>query len=383
MRVAFVCVGDPEDPHYWSGIPHYMLRHLVSENCEVDVIAPLSRSFRYLYMGRKLVQKIGGSRFDIERQPLALANYRNQIVRRLKESAVDLVFSPSSIPIAMLGGHIPVIYWTDAVWDIMVDYYEAFSNLTRTSVVNGHRQEQMAMDRSAFAVYSSDWAAEGARRNYRVEPSKIRVIPFGANMDVKHDAAELLTMVKRRSRDHCRLLFLGVEWKRKGGELAMETARLLNRAGLATTLTVTGCDPFGRSPKPAFVENLGYISKRTDAGRSKLEHLLSSSHFLILPTRAEAAGIVFCEASAFGLPCVTTDTGGLSSYVRDGVNGIRLTFEATAEDYAREIFRIFNDKHLYREMSLAGFNEYKTRLNWTTSVKSLVRLMSECIERSL
>lgn len=130
---------------------------------------------------------------------------------------------------------------------------------------------------------------------------------------------------------------------------------------------------------PAFVEKLGYVSKRTESGREKLEALLSTSHFLILPTRAEVAGIVFCEASAFGLPTITTDAGGVADYVRNSVNGVRLPLGAGPEHYAREILRIFGDKDMYEELCLSSFREFESRLNWTTSVKSLVRLMSECV----
>jgi glycosyltransferase involved in cell wall biosynthesis len=353
-----------------------MLRHLEEANCTVKIIAPLKRNFRHLYSGHKLIEKLFSRRLQIDRQPLALRSYRRQIMKSLDESSVDVVFSPSTIPISLLDCRLPIIYWTDAVWDSMVDYYGSFSDLTPTSRRNGHRQEQMAMDRAAFGIYSSDWAANAARRNYRVDPDRIKVVPFGANMKAAHDRAALQSTVEKRGRDSCRLLFLGVEWERKGGQLALETAQFLNHAGLPTTLTVVGCNPFQKAEKPAFVDCLGFISKSSESGRKKLEHLLSTSHFLILPTRAEASAIVYCEASAFGLPTITTDTGGVSCYVRPGINGTRLPLAATAGDYAREILAIFNNRSRYEGLCLSSFEEFNLRLNWETSVKSLVHLMS-------
>jgi glycosyltransferase involved in cell wall biosynthesis len=260
----------------------------------------------------------------------------------------------------------------------MVSYYESFSRLSATTVTNGHRQEQLAMDRATFAVYASQWAADSARRYYNIENAKVKVIPFGANLEISHSVDAVVQMIKARPRDRCRLLFIGVEWKRKGGALAVETARLLNEAGLPTTLRVVGCDPFRRSETPPFVERLGFISKRTDSGRAKLQDLLSTSHFLILPSRAEAAGIVFCEASAFGLPSITTDTGGIPTYIRNGMNGICLSLEATADEYAREIYKLFVDRDRYEHMGIDSFCEYETRLNWRTAVTSLIHLMKEC-----
>jgi glycosyltransferase involved in cell wall biosynthesis len=358
-----------------------MLCHL-KERCEVEVIAPLDRSFRYFYLGHKLAEKVRGSKIEIDREPLALRSYRDQIMQRIDRSAVDIVFAPSSVPIAMLDGNVPVVFWGDAVWGGMVGYYEGFSHYSSRTLVNGHRQEQMALDRVAAAIYASEWAASTVRKHYQVKPSKVGVIPFGANLESKHDLEGMRAVLRRRNKDLCRLLFLGVDWERKGGELALQVADLLNLAGLPTTLTVVGCDPFRGIEKPFFVENLGFISKKSDAGRKQLEDLLRVSNFLILPTRAEAAGIVFCEASAFGLPILAPDTGGVSTYVHHGVNGRLFPLEATANDYANEILRIFGDERQYEQMCLASFNEFKTRLNWGTAVKSLTDVLAGCVKQS-
>ncbi|TSA49979.1 MAG: glycosyltransferase [Sphingobacteriales bacterium] len=40
----------------------------------------------------------------------------------------------------------------------------------------------------------------------------------------------------------------------------------------------------------------------------------------MVPSRAECYGIVFAEASSYGLPSVSTDTGGVSAVVKEGVN---------------------------------------------------------------
>ena len=57
--------------------------------------------------------------------------------------------------------------------------------------------------------------------------------------------------------------------------------------------------------------------------------------FLILPTEFDAFGIVFCEASAYGVPSIAADVGGVSQPVREEK---RLSFatNARAEDYAEK-----------------------------------------------
>jgi glycosyltransferase involved in cell wall biosynthesis len=356
-----------------------MLHQLRTAGCKVDVIAPLNRNFRYLYVPHKLIFGAFRRRFHIDAEPLALRSYRDEITSRLEHSDADVVFTPQSVPVTLLDCRLPIIIWTDAVFDAMIDYYESYSRLAPQTIANGHQQEQLALNRATLAIYSSEWAAGTAKHHYRADGEKIKVIPFGPNVEVNHDRPRMPAIVKARQKDRCRLLFLGVEWRRKGGDLALETARLLNQAGLPTSLTVVGCDPFRRSERPPYVENLGYVNKNTDAGRETLKQLLSTSHFLIHPARAEASAIAFCEASAFGLPCITTDTGGIATYIRNGVNGVRLGLDATAEQYANVISNLFRDRDRYEEMSMAAFQEYETRLNWRVGVNSLIALLEECL----
>jgi glycosyltransferase involved in cell wall biosynthesis len=285
----------------------------------------------------------------------------------------DAILSTEPFVISKLNRPEPITYWSDAVWDSMTNYY--FFDPPQSFSAKWRVHEHQAVRRAAHAVYASDWAAKGATEHYGVDDKKLAVIPFGPNLDINHDRSAVESAIATRRRDCCVLLFLGVDWKRKGGSIAIQTARLLNERGLKTELIVAGC----RVPceKPRFVKELGYISKRTPQGRHQLSDLLRTSNFLIFPTRAECAGVIFSEASAFGLPIITTDTGGIATYVRQGVNGIRIPLTASAETYADEIWRLFYDRTAYRSMALAGWEEYRQRLNWETSISSLLSLLRQ------
>jgi glycosyltransferase involved in cell wall biosynthesis len=178
----------------------------------------------------------------------------------------------------------------------------------------------------------------------------------------------------------CHLLFIGVDWVRKGGAIAVEVARLLNEAGIATKLTVVGCRP--EEATPEFVNVLGFISKSTSDGKTQLQTLLRQADFFILPSLAEAAGIVFCEASAFGLPSLSYATGGVPDYVRNGVNGVCLPVGTPASEFATAIQEILENPGQYEALCLGAYNEYQTRLNWQTSIRALVDLCQRALQDS-
>ncbi len=135
-------------------------------------------------------------------------------------------------------------------------------------------------------------------------------------------------------------------WERKGGQIVLETLNILKKKSIPVHLTIIGSRP------PGYIEGkndvaditvIPFINKHVEAEAEQLYNIFLNSDFLLLPTRAECAGDVFCEASAFGVPSITTNTGGVSTYVEDGVNGFALPLTAAAFDYAEKIQQLFKD----------------------------------------
>lgn len=318
MRLAFVSIQNPEDPESWSGIPYFVLKALRRQGIEVEVIAPLDQKVKYLLAAPKLMGRLSKREVQIDRHPIVLKSYARQIERQLAGRGFDAIFAMSSIPISGLRPGLPALIWTDAVFESMVGYYQgAFRKVSASEAAIAHRQEQAALNRVSYAIYSSNWAAEAIRANYNIPDEKLCVVRFGANLPVSHSREEIGRFIKARIQTECKLLFIGADWERKGGPIAMETTRILRERGLPASLTIAGC----KAPDAPFVKNLGFISKRTSEGQRRIEQLLNDSTFFLFPTRAEASAIVFCEASSFGLPIITTATGGTEDYVKNGATG--------------------------------------------------------------
>jgi glycosyltransferase involved in cell wall biosynthesis len=376
MKIAYVTSYDANDVRQWSGLGYYIAQALRKAELAISEVGPLATASSRLLMLKKLAYLgLGGQRHLINREPSVARGYADQISKQLDRSA-DIVFSPGSIPISCLECRQPVAYWTDATFAGVVGFYREFSHLSAETLRNGHRLEQAALDNSRLAIYSSDWAAKTARDHYRIDPDKIAVVPFGANLDVDFAPDEIDAMIDRRPTTRCNLLFLGVDWERKGGPLAYEVTRLLNEGGLPTTLTVIGCRPKVPLGLIGLVDIVGPISKATAEGRERLRALLAGSHFLILPTRADCTPVVFSEANAFAVPCLTSEVGGIPSVVLNGVNGYRFPFENEAAAYAERVEALMSNYGDYRALATGAYAQYRDRLNWRvagSAVRSLLR----------
>jgi glycosyltransferase involved in cell wall biosynthesis len=207
----------------------------------------------------------------------------------------------------------------------------------------------------------------------------VKVIPFGANLASSIDRTTVASLVEGRLAAPWRFLFVGVDWERKGADLVLATVAELNRRGHPSELVIVGCNPPARvEPLPAFVKVEGFINKRTEAGRRKMADLYRSTTFFFMPSRAEAYGIVFCEASAHGVPSLTTDTGGIPTIIQDGYNGRLFPIDASIEDYVSAILAVVRPE-TYRQLCENAVTSYEQNLNWEVGGRRAMSLIREAL----
>lgn len=370
-----------DDPGAWSGLVFFIADALAKAGLDICPIGELEEVYPAWLKARLLVYGIMRRRGIIrkrlmrEREPALLKNYARQVTARLTNAGADVVFSPQSLPLAMLSCHEPKVLWTDATFGGMLGYYAGFSNLSRESERKGHAMERRALAGCRLAAYSSEWASRSAIGQYGVPPERVHVVPFGPNLPESSIPSDVESLIRERGRNPCRLLFNGVDWDRKGGAVAVEVARRLNEEGLPTELSVVGCDP--PPGYPSFVRPHGFLSKANREGLRTLVRLMAGAHFMILPSEAECYGVVFAEASAFGVPSLASRTGGIPTAIRNGVNGRTFAVPADAEAYVSFILDVMSDFTAYRDLALSSYGEYRERLNWGVAGRTVARLLRE------
>jgi len=385
MKLAYVTKYDSrslEGYHNWSGLGYYIAQSLKNQSIPLEYIGPLNDpihlkaicKFKRYYYGlfhNKNYQKIP--------DPLTLKSYAKQVAKKLSGRGSDIVFSATVEPIAYLDCKQPIVFWSDATCSGLVDFYPEYSNLCHESLRNWHIMERLALEKCKLAIYASEWAAQTAIDYYNADPSKVKVVPFGANIDSRRTLSDIKILIEARPSNRCKLLFLGVDWYRKGGDVALKVAEELNSLGLDTELTIVGCEPIAERPLPEFVKSLGYISKSTNIGKDKINQLIAESHFLILPSTAECYGIVFCEANAFGVPCISRKVGGIPTIIKPNVNGNLFDLNADISEYCNYIYRLFTNYADYKNLALSAFHEYESRLNWGVSGQQVKNLLEEIL----
>jgi glycosyltransferase involved in cell wall biosynthesis len=376
IKIAYLTSRDARDRRTWSGTYYYMAQALQKHCGEVTYIGPLDASTQKL-VGR-IVNR--GSKallrksYLYQHSFLVAKKYAKVASEKLAGRHFDVIVAPAGAQtIPFLKTNIPVVLVDDGPYALLYDYYPLYSNLLKRSVYEMDTLENLAIKKASLLVYSSAWAAQSAIEDYHADQRKVHIAPFGANFE---DIPSKETVLRRRKSERCKLLFIGVDWQRKGGDIAFEALLQLEKLDITAELIVCGCTP----PKTCTHERMKvipFLDKNDELQRRELDQLFIMSDFLLVPTRADCTPMAFCEANAFGLPVITTSTGGVPEVVRHGENGFLLPYDARGAAYADVIARLHRDHESYTQLVRASRDAFENRLNWDAWGVTVQHILAE------
>jgi glycosyltransferase involved in cell wall biosynthesis len=140
------------------------------------------------------------------------------------------------------------------------------------------------------------------------------------------------------------------------------------RASKPVRLAVAGVGPFEAAYREE-VRALGCEDIVTFVGfREDSADLMAAADVLVLPSLAEAFGLVLTEALYLGTPVVATRVGGIPEIVSDGVDGL-LARPADSRSLADAIVALLEDPQMRSRMSGAGREKVLGRFQFQQMVR--------------
>jgi glycosyltransferase involved in cell wall biosynthesis len=371
MRGLYVTDG-VLDARAWSGTSMCLYGELTKRFSleTVEQVVPVAYEFACRAHGH-----LPGRRsLPADRTLLWRRRCANRLAATCAEWKPDFIMSPGSLPIALLDVDVPKFCYVDGTVRIVSSSYGGWE---RIDLVKADALESDALGRAALIFSASEWCARSLRDDYGISPSSVDVVGIGANNEVTINDFDGVICDRAASLGSCiRLLFVGVDWERKGGLAALETLRLLLEAGLSARLDVVGCEPDIPEALAPHVTVHGFLSKEDSVQRARLEDCYVNAHFFILPTTAECVGSVFCEASSAGLPVLACDVGGVGTVVAEGRNGF---LRKTPRAFADVVCELARDQVAYKELELRCRRTFEERLNWGIVGERIACRIEECL----
>ena len=370
--IVVIGSADPYDVRLFSGTTRSMTLALEAASGDVIVISkPRPAWFSF---ARKALLRLTSGKVDIVLSRRLAARHaqklRGEIAAANPRAVISIANSALS---AELGKWFPLIHVSDTTFDLMRTFYASFTRLGPACLASGEAIEQAAISNSAFTTLSSRWAARSVCDHYGKAAGAVRTISWGCNMP--HVPATEIAPEPEADAP-CRLLFIGLDWERKGGDIVIETAALLREANFPCHFDLVGALP-DTAVLASNVTLHGRLIKSDPEQLATFTGLLRGASILFLPTRQDCTPMVFAEANALGVPALASDVGGVSGVVSDGENGMLLPGDATAADFANAIISLWNDRPRYLAMRLSARAAYDDRLNWRAWAKGMAAMINE------
>ncbi|WP_207423412.1 glycosyltransferase family 4 protein [Desertivirga brevis] len=364
MKIAVINTYDSKDIKVWAGIPYHlslMLEDTFGKDSVSYVTLPFTRH-KLSYLRGFYYNRVVGKKY-LSWTDKSIIEKNKIDNKELLSEHYDLIitFEFFLIPILKKADN-KVVYWNDATFKNLVNFYPYVTNVSKYSLNHGNEVQRQAFRLSDAIVFTSDWAINSAIKDYDTDPRKLNKIYFASNLSRAGADTEVKEAVEARTGEVIKLLFLALNWERKGGDDAVELVDKLNAAGIRTLLYLVGDEVPERFRHNRNIVTFGFINKNQSGGEEKLIGLLKECSYLLLPTKADCTPVAFSEANSFGLPIISTNVGGIPSVVTSR-NGFTSRGDFT-EDAFKFIIQNLPGTRTYTELCYSSYKFYKDELSW-------------------
>ena len=221
--------------------------------------------------------------------------------------------------------------------------HEALTNLVERRHLVRHKYNKVATAFIANSSHSLDYYRRVLPRHMKDDVVRI---PYGFNVERFFNPE----VEPPADAERVRLINVGSFQDKKNQIFIVDIARELRSRGFDFEVNLLG-DGANRSAVEAAVAAAGLGNRILFHGNvHTVERWMRDSHIYLHTATYEPFGLVFLEAMAAGLPCVTLDGMGNRDLIEEGQNGFLIERE-DARVFADRIVDLARNREQYREMS--------------------------------
>lgn len=357
MKIVGVVDEDPFDQKTWSGSSYYFFEALKTHGFLHSAISARPLKVKeYFYKLISMQPNINAWRFKYH---LNTGFYRQMSKEAHKELAL--------IPTEEYNVILQIGAWynmTDLKDKLVVSYHDGnlatlikspygYPSIKEEYIKRALDYEKKLYKRINLIFPMSQWLADSFIKDNGVKADKL--IPVGGGINLPK-----IREIKEKSYDAPHILFIGKDFKRKGGKSLLEAFSIVRSQIRDAELTIIG--PHIKV-LPDGVRCIGPLSK---SNPKELEQLLDEygrASIFVMPSLYEPFGIVFAEAMAHRLPCVGTNICAMPEIIDHGQTGY-LVSPGDSNQLAQRLIDLLKDPTMCRQFGEYGFEKYRKQFNW-------------------
>lgn len=243
--------------------------------------------------------------------------------------------------------------------------YSRFENISDKEF-DEKRLRQLDIFNGLTGIFTmSKWLAENLAHYSKIEEDKIHWVGGGINIDINK--------IKEVTKTNNRILFVGRDFIRKGGDIVYEAFKILKSKYLPDAeLYIAG-------PKECPVDqNTNGIIFLGELPPDKLSDYFNSCDIFCMPSRFEAYGLVFIEALVYGLPCIGRNNFSMKEFIEDGKSGYLLDND-NIDNLAFKMNELLSNRGI-KEYVVANRQFYINNYSWDTVANRMIAVIEKnCI----
>jgi len=208
----------------------------------------------------------------------------------------------------------------------------------------------------------SEFVRQSFIHDFDVPDDKVVSIGAGINLDEIPEPYE-------KNYDNENILFIGIDFYRKGGQQLLEAFQLVRQNHPAATLHIIGPVKLNIPTElSSGVKYYGFLSKKNPHDRMILDHIFKKASLFVMPSVYEPFGIAPLEAMVHQIPCILTNTCAFPEMIQPGYNG-ELVEVNNSEDLKHKIDSLLNDPQMLKTMGANARNVVLSKYVWGNVVK--------------
>lgn len=235
---------------------------------------------------------------------------------------------------------------------VFTDYTGLANELRNPPYPVNYNQRWLQMEREGYhranlIFVNSEFCGRSLVEQYGLPRDRVANVGSGCNIEVK------LPLRNQEFRNK-RILFVGIDWERKGGPLLVNTFRRILEKHPDAHLTIIGCRPRLSIP------NCDVMGK---VPLDKMPNFFQESSIFCFPTEVEPLGIALCEAALYGLGLCSTRYEAAEEFLKHEQN---VLFNELGDEEAlyQNLMRLIENPELCRAYGSKAQSIAKARFNW-------------------
>lgn len=244
--------------------------------------------------------------------------------------------------------------------DKTIFHYSGFCNIPINNIVKRELEQNDYYKQCGGIFTMGQWLRNDLIKRCGIPESKVHHVGGGINVDKN--------LIKNKPKRNNKILFVGRDFRRKGGYIVIEAFKILKQKLNDVELYVAG-----PSTNP-INENIDKYYFLGDCNKKQLSDLYNKCDIFCMPSYFEAYGLVFIEALTYGLPCIGRNVFEMPYFIEDNKTGLLLKNDDPYE-LSQLMEKLLYDEEIKKNV-LSKRDWYINEYSWDTVANKILNVIN-------